>query len=464
MNDSQLIDISCTVCAHSLNNPNFLICQHPVIPVAVCICCKESIDRRIQEIREHTTVSDDQDADLEAYCGWCKNGGDLFLCGEEGQDGSVNSCHHAFCNDCILSHLGAKYVQSIENSSSWTCFVCDSTPIKALTTAMLKCQYLSIYHESFANDVSVSFNCKEDKEAATDIARLQSVVGESELAAEMLDPNHINMKEEEIRDELLTSSMVINISELVQEEIEEYKILWKRQLDIMQRQEADLCDKVINHGYDLNHIYDIEGKCKRQEREMGAAEKIAYAAADSRITKMMTETKIAAKESAKMEREDWRWEEEIASFMHNMDDEARQDPIVQKYERRPLLKYPEEYRNQFPAGVMNALCYSFNDKERENLGKKFLVPPHVRIVLKYVRKEFPAGRTNNMLFADDNDDDIKLPQHVCKAFHYAEKHELPTLCDAYPKLNRDEICCSTNIGDLQFELYEYSFLLNASVY
>ena len=128
----QEIDLSCTVCEHSLdNNPNFLICQDPVIPVAVCICCKDIIDSRMQEIypeTENIITYNIEDEDLEEYCCWCMDGGTLFLCEQVGHDGSVISCHHSFCRDCILSNLGEQYVRSIENSSSWVYFVCDSTP------------------------------------------------------------------------------------------------------------------------------------------------------------------------------------------------------------------------------------------------------------------------------------------------------------------------------------------------
>eukprot|EP01035_Chromulina_nebulosa_P033443 gene33443-44789_t len=446
----QEVDLSCTVCEHSLdNNANFLICQHPVIPVAVCICCKDIIDSRMQEIITYNI----EDEDLEEYCCWCMDGGTLFLCDQVGHDGSVISCHHSFCRDCILTNLGEQYVKSIENSSSWACFVCDSTPLKTLTKAMKKGQELSIYHESFSNDANVSFNCIEDKEAATDIARLRSILGESEQAGKMLDPDHMNEKEKEIREELSSSSCICrSISSLVQEEVEVYRNLWKRQLDIIQRQEADLCEKVTNHGYDVTdtHIYDTQGKIERQEREMGVDE---LAACTTNIMKRLEEENHAANERAKMEGEDLRWEEEIDSLM-KIDDEVHQDPIVQKYERCPLLKYPDEYRTQIPAPVLKALCYCVNENEREHLGQRFSIPAHIRIVLKYLRRGSPVSTA--CAFAD------MLPRHVCKAFRNAnEKLELPILCDAYLKQYRDEICSSTDIIGTTDEAYDMYCLTKA---
>ena len=449
----QITDLCCTICGHDLNNPSYQICQHPIIPVAVCIICIDEIDNRLKNIFTETEKEISKDIGCDEYCSWCINGEDtLYLCGPE--DAS-SSCHHAFCSSCLLTNLGEPYVKYIDSISSWSCLVCDITPLSKLTTAMTSGQELSIYHESFLSDSIEVFNDNDEKEVTTDIARLQFIVGECTKAQEMLENDHLIEKEMEIREEYFKSSPGRPSALRAQEELQVYTGFWKMHIDIMQRQEADLFEKISYQGYDLTSLpmYDIEEETLLKKME--PAQIREYIVAEKAITERLNQQAALRNEEEKNENEgDFKQNISwlvVGNDVMKMDEEAIQDALVQKYKKEPDIswgKYPHEFKMQVPERVLKALFYC-DSTEFDSLANAYSVPAHIRIVMKYAVKRFPQS-VKKWSIADT------VHPAVLKAIFFANNRmEWSVLCDAYPELDREPLLDVTDIGSSSdvYEMY-----------
>lgn len=454
--ESQRVEINglyCTICGQDLNNPNYQICQHPILPVAVCIICKDLIESRSNEIAE-TEKTLSMENGLEDYCSWCMAGEDtLYLCGLGDNAIDAIPCHHAFCRECLVTNLGEPYAETVDDISSWTCLVCDNSPLNTLTSAMMSGQELSIYHESFSSNFIEDSNDSEEKELATDVARLQLIVEECEKAQEMLECDHINEKDMEIRKELFKSD---TISKSAQEELTLYTNFWIKHFDIMQRQEADLFEKISYQGYDLtsSSMYDVEGK--RLLETMGPVQLSEYLSAEKAISERLAQQEVhrskeKVKEDAEKSGDDEDDDDEEgfddvkvnSTDTTKMDEEARQDAVVQLYDNNPDIgrrKYPKDFRRQVPERVLKALFYcSGNSTEAGTLAAAYSIPAHIRVVMKYASEQLPSS-VKMWTIADF------VHPAVLKAIFHATPMERSALCDAYPDLDPDVLCGVTDCG------------------
>ena len=454
----EINDLYCTICGQDLNNPIYQICQHPIIPVAVCIICIDVIDSRSNEIAE-TEQKISKENGVEDFCSWCMAGEEtLYLCG---LDDTSNSCHHAFCRDCLDKNLGESYAKTVDVISSWTCLVCDNAPLTKLTSAMTSGQELSIYHESFSNDSVEEFNDSEEFEVATDIARLKMILEEGEKAQEMLECDHIYDKEMEIREELFKDleDKKGTTSHLAERELTLYTNFWKKHLDIMQRQEADLFEKISYQGYDLtsSSIYDVEGK--KLVEKIGTAQLSEYLSAEQAISERLAQQAAHRSKEKEIEDTDKQGDDEdeeeedmnetsssrgSSTDITKMVEEARQDALVQSYDNSPDIghrKYPSEFRKKVPERVLKALFYcSGNSAEAGALAATYSIPAHIRVVMKYASEKFLPRSVKMWTIAD------AVHPAVLKAIFHATPMERSTLCDAYPDLDPDVLCGVTDCG------------------
>ena len=88
-----------------------MIVRHPHLGVPVCKQCRHFYYER--------AWTKDEEGYYE-FCRWCANGGDLICC---------NSCKNGFCKLCIKRNLGRRKVTEIEESDTWSCFICDPKQI-----------------------------------------------------------------------------------------------------------------------------------------------------------------------------------------------------------------------------------------------------------------------------------------------------------------------------------------------
>ncbi|KAF8563848.1 hypothetical protein P879_08363 [Paragonimus westermani] len=109
--------VKCTVCATRLHLSGSPLRMHPALKVIVCKRCK----------RFYTDQNFVQDSSgKDENCRWCADGGDLICC---------DACPNAFCKRCIKRNLGrsALYnIESLEDTDTWKCLVCDPSPILSL--------------------------------------------------------------------------------------------------------------------------------------------------------------------------------------------------------------------------------------------------------------------------------------------------------------------------------------------
>ncbi|KAK4470498.1 hypothetical protein MN116_006046 [Schistosoma mekongi] len=109
--------IKCTACCCKLQPFTMPFSVHPILKVILC--------KRCTKYSESQNFAKD-DAGKDDNCKWCSDGGDLVCC---------DTCSCAICKKCIKQNLGRTYlrkVESLNESDTWNCFVCDPTPIKTL--------------------------------------------------------------------------------------------------------------------------------------------------------------------------------------------------------------------------------------------------------------------------------------------------------------------------------------------
>jgi hypothetical protein len=226
----------------------------------------------------------------------------------------------------------------------------------------------------------------------------------------------------------------------------------------MQRQEADLFEKISYQGYDLtsSSMYDVEGR--RLLETMGPLQLSEYLSAEKAISERLAQQEVhrsKEKESEDAEKqvdddeEEEEEEEDIDEVRVNsndiakMDEEARQDALVQLYDNNPDIgrrKYPRDFRRQVPERVLKALFYcSGNSAEAGALAAAYSIPSHIRVVMKYASEHLPSN-VKMWTIAD-----VVHPA-VLKAIFHATPMERSALCDAYPELDPDVLCGVTDCG------------------
>lgn len=99
----------CTICdAHVpiiVNKSNYM--GHPILKMLVCKSCFDF----------YGDGNFDRGEDgVDLYCRWCAEGGKLFCC---------STCPNVFCKKCIRLNFGQSEVKLINDSESWSCYVCE---------------------------------------------------------------------------------------------------------------------------------------------------------------------------------------------------------------------------------------------------------------------------------------------------------------------------------------------------
>jgi hypothetical protein len=182
----------CTICHHDLNHPLYKICAHSILPVPLCVLCKDDLG----SIKTNSEL-----------CGWCGDGGNLFLCSKVLDDGT--ECAHSFCEDCLTANLGEDTVREIERSDEWYCLVCDPSQLVVFDTAIKEGNSVSIFGDTYQQKVMSDLDADDSERAEEVVAinRLNSVVEECNAAAELLNNEVVTAaKCREIRDEITSSS------------------------------------------------------------------------------------------------------------------------------------------------------------------------------------------------------------------------------------------------------------------
>jgi len=109
----EAMSICCTACTKQVNHHQTnSIQRHPVLGVPVCRHCKYFYED------DGEWEKDENGSD--SYCRWCANGGEMLCC---------DKCSNAFCKRCIMSNLGRKKYNQINDLVKWECFLCNPKPI-----------------------------------------------------------------------------------------------------------------------------------------------------------------------------------------------------------------------------------------------------------------------------------------------------------------------------------------------
>ncbi len=181
----QIPGLICTLCFHDLNHRSYKVCEHPILPVPLCILCNDTA----KEIF-------DKEYDSSEICNWCGDGGDMLICSKVSITGV--ECGRAFCRDCISNNLGPLKLEAIDQSDDWFCLLCDPAQLQIFANVVDNAQANSI----FADD-DASNSQSEHSEAQLAINRLTDVVAEGKFAVEHLEADHLEEKRGEFRIEFL---------------------------------------------------------------------------------------------------------------------------------------------------------------------------------------------------------------------------------------------------------------------
>ncbi len=188
----QIDGLVCTLCNHDLNHSAYKVCPHPIIPVPLCIICKENVD-----------VSLTKTSDFSDLCNWCGKqeddlDSDLFLCSNI-LENSVE-CPHAFCQSCLAENLGEKLADDIKKADNWYCLVCDKSQLGVQMKALEIAEHLSIFNDEHQESNIEAENNEHEQELA--VWRLTEIVTESKAATHHLETDHLITKRQEITEEL----------------------------------------------------------------------------------------------------------------------------------------------------------------------------------------------------------------------------------------------------------------------
>ena len=211
---AEILNPECSLCDHKLDHYSLMVCEHPTLPVPLCLLCLEEISEKLQENQDESRTGDQC-----SWCGMCEHDeGVLYICG----DGTT--CPHSFCSDCLERNLGSQFVSSLDESDEdWRCLVCDPKQVSNLTDALTSCMANSMYTALNTTPVSnAQNNCKletpkrEDhlsdeeidtsQKAATEIEenmnRLSIILRQIGIANRSLEDDTVSSKEMDIRTEL----------------------------------------------------------------------------------------------------------------------------------------------------------------------------------------------------------------------------------------------------------------------
>lgn len=186
--DEDAENLYCTICEHNLNHHAYKICEHPNLPVAICLICSDALAEREAEAEKN--------GDLKELCDWCLDGGDIFICGDGSQ------CSHQFCSDCLTRALGVDYVEEIREKDMWRCLACDSSPLTSMTASMRDGQARSLFHlvdEALPPTEGMTAEELHDKKMDLYISLIQVMVEEAEDASARLESARMDEVEMEVR-------------------------------------------------------------------------------------------------------------------------------------------------------------------------------------------------------------------------------------------------------------------------
>lgn len=374
--------MECSMCHINLNNECYQIFQHPYLRVPLCILCHDLLNQRIE-------LENEEEGD--GICTWCGLGGCLFECSSE-------DCQHYFCTDCVQENLGEEALANIQEDDDWKCLVCCEDPqeiyprMQSYIDALEAATYTSMYN------AASTAACAEETDGWECDQEVQSILqknydflsaillalqeGEAQLESEGYAKRRNSIHSEVIRrpdNSLLSPEQV---EAIVEGDFEISNQTWKRHVEILQRQELDLQDIIENLDYDpfMNPLYsELHG-------DKDALEKIEPPS-------------IAFPSAAPIDEHDYYKEsEERAEKANPKIDELRHltavDPDVLHYRgEKPLSEKhcPPSFHQVLPSDLIHALVYSAQDSHGQSrfkaLCKRYSVPPHVAVVLKWMRRD-----------------------------------------------------------------------------
>ena len=181
----------CSLCEHSLDNPAYKVCQHPLLPVPICLLCSD-------QFSENFKCNDDK-------CSWCgEESSTLVLCG-----GEESTCEHAFCKNCLITQLGEARYSDILADDEWTCLYCQPSPDLDLRQRALEYgQLQSIYCNSTllgSRDLPSEIIAEEVDPDGENLQReiylYRTLIEESKLAINMLENEQLSSVSEQISSE-----------------------------------------------------------------------------------------------------------------------------------------------------------------------------------------------------------------------------------------------------------------------
>uniref|UniRef100_A0A3Q0KQB0 ATP-dependent helicase ATRX n=1 Tax=Schistosoma mansoni TaxID=6183 RepID=A0A3Q0KQB0_SCHMA len=183
--------VKCTACCCKIQPFSAPFSVHPLLKVILCKRC--TMYCKSQNFAKDDAGKDDN-------CKWCSDGGDLVCC---------DTCSFAICKKCIKQNLGRTYLRNIESldeSDTWSCFVCDPTPIKTLQDSCSKIVAKVEEYESIRKRRST-------KAQETWRSRSKGQHGESNCSdVPDLSSNYTNLNNPDTTEGLISSSNIFHSS------------------------------------------------------------------------------------------------------------------------------------------------------------------------------------------------------------------------------------------------------------
>lgn len=214
---AEILNPECSLCDHKLDHYALMVCEHPTLPVLLCLLCLEDISEKLQDNEKESRTGEQC-----SWCGMCEHeGGTLYICG----DGET--CSHSFCSDCLERNLGSQFISSLDESDEdWKCLVCDLKQVSNLTDALTSCRANSMYtalnntpisnpqdeckletpqEENHLLNKDVNTSNEAEAEIEKNLSRLSIVLRQIDIANRSLEDDTISSKEKDIRTELFGS-------------------------------------------------------------------------------------------------------------------------------------------------------------------------------------------------------------------------------------------------------------------
>ena len=216
------LDICCSLCYKDLDKSLYQICVHPqcnVLPL--CLPCFENVNE--VEIESDGSDGESDEAEDDDKCLICKDGGELVECGR---------CGFWYCTDC-LDNLS---INNYNDDSDWLCIQCDKSLHSKLSSNLHLALRQSMYFEvENGSEVEIMQNYSDIH------SQLKNAI---EFGNNMISLEELNLKREEIIEELKESNQL----HLLEDEVQAYKEQWERDVEILNAQQF-ACKEILRKRF-----------------------------------------------------------------------------------------------------------------------------------------------------------------------------------------------------------------------